>query len=236
MGTDRSMRNKKRGTMAAFVAAILLVSSLTACVKSNISKENDKYDLMAEYVAGILIERSYDNIDRYYAMKEVKGGDSDNPNGNEDPSLEDPNKEPEDIWSSFLGLSDCKTTYAGAFVGKEFDYGLLYTGARNENEKLVVFIFNITNTSNHDIIISNKGKKVDEIYYEIAIYGLSYRVFTSGFYNEFISLDKKVIAPGESVETFLMFSVPDEVQIEKFALVAPNGEKRELVYEEMEKK
>lgn len=207
--------------------AIMVCIILCGCgKKANYSDE--EYNLMAEYVSGILIDHAYVNEDRYAYRRDdivvnpipeptTKEDDITDPTDPDNP--EDPEKnltEKEEV-ARLLCFDGLETEYLGALVCETYPPdGFIYVQADDFKQYLVFEFVLKNNTSEDRTITLNNG-------YYLYIDDKQYHNFTSGLINEVSSLKSRTIAANTEYKTVIMFHIPADSAKEGMKLTSTSS-------------
>ena len=203
----------------------LLLTSLAGC-GDDITLDKRENDLVAEYIAGVMLKYSYDNEWKYTKVsnalnkyqsngtippsavtgtgsrQENSTAASSKPSGNQSASV--------NVYAAMsdaLGLTGADISFKSYTVGTRYpmdEYAVCFSA--KDGYKIVTLEFNIKNNSGSDMVMNTASKQVTM---KLDIGGKSVVQSASMLYNDIISLNKVKLAAGDSYTAVACFQVPE---------------------------
>ena len=226
------------------IAAVLALVILTGCgSKEELTEE--KYNLIAEYAAGILIDHAYVNEDRY-AYKKENTSEYQEPSTKEE-TTEKPTKQdntqnstetekntedatgntisPNDnkpfdsiiTYSELINIDGIKADWLRTVVTDYYSSDNMFYIKADPGKQFLVVELNLTNTAESDIKITQNDS------YRLFVGDRQYRNYTSGLINEISSLKSKVIASGTSYQVAIVFSIDEGTAVSGMRLTTSSS-------------
>ena len=201
----------------------VIVSALIACLMAGCTKATElteeQNDIIAQYAANIIIEKSFDYDKRYKerpsqeetaSSEETSDGET-TPDSTETVPEETTTASPQEnsIFTSALGINNVTVAYKGYNVTKEYpdNEDALFTFGAQEGYSFVVLNLTINNNGAQAVNINTYNEKP---IYKIKVNNKTYNNYANLMHNDISGLQDITIAAGSSYDAILVFMVEDE--------------------------